>query len=261
MFDRGRSETTNGAVLVALTRGDGREIKGRVRVPQGRSLVDMLNAAGGFIEFESLAGEGSLIAKGALRDVRPIDLPSAPRLSAGSDVIDPFAILGVAVDASDDELRHTYVDLAKAYHPDRYETVDLPREVRDYLSAMARRINVAYEMATSARAARALRQEPCSRPGGGADRQRLAAAIRSLLAQHASCWPCPACPQHQSGMCRTGTGGRRRYVRAGKKRHGTRADGAARRGPACGWNNGSRQARRATGQGHGRGAERARWVH
>ena len=38
----------------------------------------------------------------------------------------------------------SYFALAKAYHPDRYATAELPEEVRDYLAAMARRINAAH---------------------------------------------------------------------------------------------------------------------
>ncbi len=46
--------------------------------------------------------------------------------------------------ASRDEVRQAYLRLAKAYHPDRYASVELPEEVRDYLSAMARRVNAAH---------------------------------------------------------------------------------------------------------------------
>jgi curved DNA-binding protein CbpA len=57
---------------------------------------------------------------------------------------DPFAILGVTADSSHDEVKSAWHRLSKTYHPDRYAAAELPAEVLDYLSAMARRINSAY---------------------------------------------------------------------------------------------------------------------
>jgi DnaJ-domain-containing protein 1 len=41
-------------------------------------------------------------------------------------------------------VRQAYLSLAKAHHPDRFVNVELPIEVVNYLSVMARRINAAY---------------------------------------------------------------------------------------------------------------------
>ena len=54
-------------------------------------------------------------------------------------------MLGVTHNADKDEVHHAYQQLAKIYHPDRYDTFDLPPEVREYLEAMARRVNAAHE--------------------------------------------------------------------------------------------------------------------
>ena len=48
--------------------------------------------------------------------------------------------------ASWDEVRQAYLRLAKAYHADRYASVDLPGEVREYLQQMSRRVNAAYTL-------------------------------------------------------------------------------------------------------------------
>jgi hypothetical protein len=42
--------------------------------------------------------------------------------------------------------------LSKIYHPDRFETLDLPAEVKGYLADMSRRINAAFEALEDARA-------------------------------------------------------------------------------------------------------------
>ena len=41
-------------------------------------------------------------------------------------------------------VRESYLRLVKAYHADRYASVDLPPEVRTYLQQMSRRVNAAY---------------------------------------------------------------------------------------------------------------------
>ena len=42
------------------------------------------------------------------------------------------------------EMREAYHRLVKQYHPDKFANADLPREVKEYLNAMSRRINAAY---------------------------------------------------------------------------------------------------------------------
>ncbi|MBX9926988.1 MAG: hypothetical protein K2Y05_11570, partial [Hyphomicrobiaceae bacterium] len=68
-----------------------------------------------------------------------------------------------------DEIREAYIKLAKAYHNDRYASVELPNEVRSYLKEMSTRVNTAYAMLEAPRMQSkrvATRQEPIyqSRP-------------------------------------------------------------------------------------------------
>jgi curved DNA-binding protein CbpA len=50
----------------------------------------------------------------------------------------------VSSGAAWDDVRQAYLTLSKTYHPDLYSSVALPAEVKEYLAAMARRINAAY---------------------------------------------------------------------------------------------------------------------
>jgi DnaJ-domain-containing protein 1 len=43
-------------------------------------------------------------------------------------------------------VREAYLQLAKAYHPDRFAAAGLPSEVSDYLALRTRRINAAYAL-------------------------------------------------------------------------------------------------------------------
>jgi DnaJ domain len=162
MFDRSRSGS-DGPLCVEITLDDGRRLTGKLLVPPGRSLTEALNGAATFMEFESFSGERTFIAKLALRVVKPMQETPAPILGAGlhgGNGFNPFSILGVSAEAGRDEVRQAYLRLAKTYHPDRYAAADLPAEVREYLAAMARRINAAWDAAEVARQKPAARPEP-----------------------------------------------------------------------------------------------------
>ena len=54
---------------------------------------------------------------------------------------DPYKVLGVAPDASDDEIKKAYRALARKYHPDKYRDSDLA----DLASEKMKEVNAAYE--------------------------------------------------------------------------------------------------------------------
>lgn len=161
MFERNRVDNIGEAVPVEIALADGAIVKGKLLMPTGKTVADALNGTGAFIEFEPYGGERTFLAKAHLASIRPVGVPRGVNLQArlaDADGFDPHRILGLSVGAARDEIRTAYFSLAKAYHPDRYTTVELPQEVRDYLAAMARRINAAHaalEMPEKKRAARA----------------------------------------------------------------------------------------------------------
>ena len=54
---------------------------------------------------------------------------------------DPYKVLGVSPDASDDEIKKAYRQLARKYHPDKYRDNDLA----DLASEKMKEVNAAYE--------------------------------------------------------------------------------------------------------------------
>jgi curved DNA-binding protein CbpA len=67
-------------------------------------------------------------------------------------------VLGLDRGAGRAAVRDAFHRLSMRYHPDRYSLADLPDEVSEYLEAMARRVNAAYEL-LSAELARDERQQ------------------------------------------------------------------------------------------------------
>jgi DnaJ-domain-containing protein 1 len=144
MFDRGRGDAP---VAVEVILADGQKLQGKVLPPE-RALAEVLNSAATFVEFQPIGAERMFIAKSAVQCVRPVNVPSVPKLGLANGEerpFDPSAILGVAPGASREAVHEAYLRQAKLYHPDRYASADLPPEVREYLGAMARRINAAHD--------------------------------------------------------------------------------------------------------------------
>lgn len=148
MFERNKPQLEQGALSVELTLEDGARVSGRLFVPAGRAIFEVLNGATLFLEFEPFDGERQFIAKSSLRTVMLLQVPGVTSLMQkvrDLDGFDPYSILGVAKGTPWDEIRNAYVHLAKQYHPDRFATADLPPEVTNYLEGMSRRVNAAYE--------------------------------------------------------------------------------------------------------------------
>jgi hypothetical protein len=149
MFDRSKTANPQDltAVPVEAVYADGTIARGKLMGPAAKTMADVLNGPGAFIEFEPYGVERSYISKAQIASIRLMGVPKLPNLNArirDLDGFDPYATLGVQPGATREEIRQAYVAQAKAYHPDRYATAELPTEVIEYLFAMARRINAAH---------------------------------------------------------------------------------------------------------------------
>ena len=149
MFERNRIDNSlqQSAVPAEITLDDGRTLKGKFHISSARSIYEILNGETQFLDFESHCGERAMLAKAMIKTVKIISVPSASGLAhrmREPDTFDPHAILGLAKGAAWDDVRAAYLKQSKIYHPDRFAGADLPVEVRDYLTAMVRRVNAAY---------------------------------------------------------------------------------------------------------------------
>jgi hypothetical protein len=151
MFERNKIDNAAERAMVLVPAEvmlDGEDkIAGKFVVPGGRTLFQVLNGADAFLEFEPYGEARRMVAKAAIRNVTLTTVPAAGQLGhrlREIDTFDPAAILGVAPDCSIETARTAYHRLARRYHPDRFASVELPDEVRDYLAAMAQRLNLAF---------------------------------------------------------------------------------------------------------------------
>jgi hypothetical protein len=136
--------------LVALTFTDGRNETVSVRLPLSAKLHDALNNGDMYLDVVSGSDKQYFIAKSTIAKVELVEVPKAnqmnlQRRATDRDRFDPYEVLGVKEGASAETIRQAYHARVKAYHPDRFTAVDLPREMRDYADAMVVRINLAFE--------------------------------------------------------------------------------------------------------------------
>ena len=76
---------------------------------------------------------------------------------------DPYSVLGIRPDATDEEVKQAYRELARKYHPDRYRDSDLA----DLASEKMKEINAAYEQIQKMRTAHAAGNGAGAKNGGG----------------------------------------------------------------------------------------------
>ncbi len=142
---------------------DGTIVRGKLMVPTTKCIADLLNGSGAFLEFEPYGGERNYVAKAQIASIKMLGVPKLPNLNVrlkDYDGFDPYAVLGVKPGATREDIRQAYFALAKAYHPDRYATAELPSEVIEYLFAMARRVNAAHAALSTEQKKQAAKAEP-----------------------------------------------------------------------------------------------------
>ena len=137
-------------VPVEIRLANGGTLKGKLWISAGKSLIDALNGTAAFVEFTAYGEERAhCLSKTQILTLAAIDMPRAGLLfdrRGAIDADDPHHILGVEPGAAWHSVREAYLQLAKAYHPDKFAGLALPSEVTEYLGVKVRRINAAYAL-------------------------------------------------------------------------------------------------------------------
>ncbi len=105
MFERSKIENVPDltAMPVEAVFADGTTARGKLLVPATKTMGDVLNGPGAFLEFEPYGGERTYVAKAQLASIKLMGVPKLPNLNVrlrDLDGFDPFAVLGVAPGAT-----------------------------------------------------------------------------------------------------------------------------------------------------------------
>ena len=145
MFNSGNDKKS---IPVILRLQDGRSMSGNILIAMSSDLPRTLNGEGCFIEFETVNGDRSFIAKMSICEAIPNEIPKVRKLETGTDSdqdFNPYRILKIAPGSDIKTVRDAFVSRARLYHPDRFSTVELPEEMARYAQNMSRLINAAYK--------------------------------------------------------------------------------------------------------------------
>jgi DnaJ-domain-containing protein 1 len=150
MFDRNHSHSHQERVdlPVRLVCEDGREQLVSIIAGADRSVGAVLNGADMFIQIETPDGVSRYISKSSICSAEPVVTPRTDQLKrklSPSGTFDPYRILGAEPGSNVEDLRAAYRKKAAEYHPDRYASMGLPKEMLNYVDSMARNINMAWQ--------------------------------------------------------------------------------------------------------------------
>jgi hypothetical protein len=148
MFERGlhgQGDKAKVAALLTLTNGE--RITAQIALLSGSKIIDTLNRQEPFLEIEPVDGGSRIIARSSIASAILINAPKADELQRAQKGVsfDPLTVLGLQPGATAEQIRSAFLQRVKAYHPDKFAGLGLPREVEDYASSMLQRINAAYQ--------------------------------------------------------------------------------------------------------------------
>jgi hypothetical protein len=150
MFSKSDPSNNQKRLRVTLKTRAGESESGSILIPAHHTLRQALNDDGPFIEMETEEGGHSFLLKTEIARIDPIGVDSREHPREGDDwtrfdAKDARLVLGVAADATQEELHTVWRDLAKAYHPDRLAALGLPEEMLRHADRVLARINAAYQ--------------------------------------------------------------------------------------------------------------------
>lgn len=142
------------SVFLETADGDKRDVT--LSVFHGESLANVLNSASQFIEVQDLSGKTILIAKSFIWQLTPDENTEKSASPVAGEKWrhhsqDPYVLLDISRDASDDEVREAYHKLARAYHPDKLANLDLPASMIAHGVDIFQKVNTAYKTITEQR--------------------------------------------------------------------------------------------------------------
>jgi hypothetical protein len=135
-------------LLVELELDTGTLMNGYLFLGQTQRLSDLMNDDRTFLPFEDMDGAITIFTKEMARRVKPVEKAQA---ATAGDSADPYAMLGVAKDATEVQLREAYHRKVQETHPDKLSNLGLSPELVKYAHERMSRINEAYNKIRMAR--------------------------------------------------------------------------------------------------------------
>ena len=127
-------------VEVQVQLDDGSQFLGVLSLGQGQRVSDLMNDERSFIPIQLQGGSVVIQRKSAIAKVAPLD-----QHVDQDKISDPYEILGVPRNVSDEELKKFYHNLCAENHPDRVQSSGLSPHFVEMANSRMIRINDAYQ--------------------------------------------------------------------------------------------------------------------
>jgi len=127
-------------IEVQVQLDDGSEFLGMLSLSQGQRVSDLMNDERQFIPVQLPGGSVVILRKTAIAKVAPLD-----QHVDQDKISDPYDILGVSHNISDEDLKQFYRTLCSENHPDRVQSSGLSPQFVEMANSRMIRINDAYQ--------------------------------------------------------------------------------------------------------------------
>jgi len=127
-------------VEVQVQLDDGSQFLGVLSLSQGQRVSDLMNDERNFIPIQLQGGSVVIQRKSAIAKVAPLD-----QYVDQDKISDPYDILGVPRNVTDEELKEFYHRLCSENHPDRVQSSGLSPQFVEMANSRMIRINDAYQ--------------------------------------------------------------------------------------------------------------------
>ncbi len=146
MFEKTQIRPQKSKLLVRFCLNAGENVEGDVFLARGERLTDLLNDERNFVPIDVGNGRVDMVAKAAIASVH--SLGEAQPVSG-----DPYQLLRVNPEASDEEVRAAWMKRLKSCHPDRLAALNLDQEILNAARSVSQQINAAYDQIMQSRRA------------------------------------------------------------------------------------------------------------
>ncbi len=127
-------------IEVEVQLDDGSQFLGVLSLNQDQRVSDLMNDERNFIPIQLPGGSVVIQRKSAIAKVAPLD-----QHVDQEKISDPYEILGVARNVSDEDLKRFYYNLCSENHPDRVQSSGLAPQFVEIANSRMIRINDAYQ--------------------------------------------------------------------------------------------------------------------
>jgi hypothetical protein len=142
------------AVPASIRMNDGAILLGTINCGMSGRLESLLGGDVAFIEFVSKDGQQRFLARHQIASIEPLGSVVEPSLPAIVEEMDPYAVLGLKTEDSQERAMAAFQNLMRLYNPERWTGEHIPFEISRYAAEKTRQINMAFTIVRAAIQAR-----------------------------------------------------------------------------------------------------------